>query len=168
MKLSKVRGAIHLARYLSLRGFDVWSLDLRGHGQSEKPKFFDSQYYAWGFEDFLKEEIPLALDYLRENALTKQIHWIGHSMGGVLLYCFLALGNSSQIKSGVIIGSSLDYSSSESGLRKIKKFKNLIRILRVIPLGITSKILSVFVGYCFNRLESFNYWPNNVERTARC
>ncbi len=78
-----------LARFLARRGFDVWMLELRGHGLSEPLRRRPS---AWTFDEFVRFDVPTALAYVRAQAGKLPV-WIGHSMGGMVVYA--ALGQDS-------------------------------------------------------------------------
>lgn len=80
------RYAWHLSRrsfsaYLASRGYDVWNLELRGHGLSR----------AYGsrlpkrFEDYVNEDVPAVAKALAE-AGHRRFFLLGHSMGGALAY----------------------------------------------------------------------------------
>ncbi len=73
-----------LARTLASVGFDVWSLELRGHGASDKPAWLTPFGWNYNFDDFLLRDIPAALDKVRQVTGRDKVFWIGHSMGGML------------------------------------------------------------------------------------
>src|SRR5512139_2866597 len=74
-----------LARFLARRGFDVWILELRGHGLSDPPQ---GRQRSWTFDDFVQYDVPTAIAYVRDQADRAPV-WIGHSMGGMVLYATL-------------------------------------------------------------------------------
>lgn len=74
-----------LARFLGRRGFDVWLLELRGHGLSEAPV---GRRLSWTFDDFVQHDVPAAIGYVRDQTGRAPV-WIGHSMGGMVLYATL-------------------------------------------------------------------------------
>lgn len=48
--------------------------------------------FDWDFDSFLLEDVPAAMDFVKEKAAPKdgKVLAIGHSMGGILLYCLLS------------------------------------------------------------------------------
>jgi pimeloyl-ACP methyl ester carboxylesterase len=74
-----------LARFLARRGFDAWVLELRGHGYSE---FAGEHRTGWTFDDLVELDFPTALRAVGERSGQRPV-WIGHSMGGILLYAAL-------------------------------------------------------------------------------
>ncbi len=154
---------VSLARHLAERGYDVWGVDLRGAGLSEKPGLFNGRRYGWSFDDYLLRDVPAAIRHVLEHSGAAKLHWIGLSMGGILLYAHLARGGSTDICSGVAIGSSLDYSRSKSEFHSLLPMRGLASKIPVIPLGPLVLLLAPLAGRIPNRLERFDYWPPNVE-----
>lgn len=104
--------SISLARYLQRRGFDVWSVSLRGAGQSTKPNLSQlKQLFRlnvsvfnpegllhrrpalirmnWTVDDHIDHDVPALLDYVCERTGHRQVHWIGHSMGAMIMFAYL-------------------------------------------------------------------------------
>lgn len=89
-----------LVQYLSKAGYDCWALDLRGRGESDTPS--DS----WSFDDYVKKDLPATVDYILEQTEYSKLHWIGHSMGGMLFYAVAgALKYQEKIGSAVTLAS---------------------------------------------------------------
>lgn len=83
-------------------GFDCWVIDLRGNRSSEPPPG-ESRFKA-DFDDFLYRDIPAALDFIEKKTGHHRIHWVGHSMGGMLLYAYASVFGSERILSGTTLG----------------------------------------------------------------
>jgi pimeloyl-ACP methyl ester carboxylesterase len=71
-----------LAAALSRAGFDCFSLDLRGHGDSH-PGRADAPR-RWTFDTYLAEDVPAALGAVREATGEDRVLWVGHSLGALL------------------------------------------------------------------------------------
>ena len=76
-----------LARFLARRGCDAWVLELRGHGYSEPATGRRSPTYT--FDDLVRFDVPAAVAYVRAQSGGRRPVWIGHSMGGMILYAAL-------------------------------------------------------------------------------
>lgn len=98
-----------LARFLTGEGYDVYSVELRGHGLSERPVRGSGRGWHWSFNDYCVRDLPAAYAAVLAHSGASRLHHIGHSMGGILLYARAALGEE-RVASGITIGSSLDYS----------------------------------------------------------
>ncbi|MFB6347350.1 MAG: alpha/beta hydrolase, partial [bacterium] len=73
-------GPCSVAKHLQSRGYDCWVVVLRGRGVSETPD------QSWNFDDFAQRDLPAAIDYVLEETGRDELHWVGHSMGGMLYY----------------------------------------------------------------------------------
>ena len=87
-----------LARFLARRGFDTWVLELRGRGYSESASGA-SQSRGWTFDDLVRFDVPAAIAHVQARCAGRRPVWIGHSMGGMVLYA--ALGERAALAASV-------------------------------------------------------------------
>jgi alpha-beta hydrolase superfamily lysophospholipase len=151
-----------LARHLAQRGYETIVLDLRGHGQSDRASLRGPRRYTWTFDDYLLSDVPAALREAARITQSHDVHWIGHSMGGLLLYAHLARGGAG-IRSGIAVGSSLDYSAGESGFHGLLRFRALLSAVPAVPIGLVARAAARFVGHVPTPFERFNVWSSNVD-----
>ena len=129
-------GHSSLAVHLAKMGHDVWVLELRGHGRSyPKPTWLQTflaqgrnEGGSWSIMKYIDNDLPAAVNYVRNHTHAKKVHWVGHSMGGVVIYSWLGLhkGNTQDFASIVTIGSALDHSKHHNNeLDKGKKPANM-------------------------------------------
>ncbi|HEX9289693.1 MAG TPA: alpha/beta hydrolase [Anaeromyxobacteraceae bacterium] len=71
-----------LAAHLAAAGFDCFALDLRGHGGSRPARRGAPR--SWTFDDYLRLDVPAALDAVRAATGSPRVLWVGHSQGGLL------------------------------------------------------------------------------------
>jgi alpha-beta hydrolase superfamily lysophospholipase len=153
-----------LAEYLRSKGHDVWVAELRGFGQSAGPRLLLSDSdLRWGFDDHLDSDLDAVLDHVTEQTGKDSAHWVGHSMGGMLIEAYLGRNHSRKIASAVVIGSPVDFSKMNS-----PSFKRLLRmrwVLRLFPFnplipmakcfmplgGIAPNILSAY--FCLENID---------------
>lgn len=89
-----------LAQYLRRQGYECWAIDLRGRVEGS------SLGGSWGFDEYVREDLPAALDFITDKTGKNAVHWVGHSMGGMLYLALTgAYGESERIRSGVTLGS---------------------------------------------------------------
>lgn len=75
-----------LAQTLADRGFDIWMVELRGHGRSYFPDTWDAPSYDWNVESYIVYDVPAVIAYVKEHTQSESVFWIGHSMGGMVVY----------------------------------------------------------------------------------
>ncbi len=147
-----------MARWLARRGHDVWMPELRGHGGSRVGR------YDWCLDDYLERDLPAILEGIQTYSGREALHWVGHSMGGILLMCYGAMTGRGPIKSGVAIGSALDLGVGNSGFSSLLKLRPLIEPLVAIPYGSLAHLMAPTLGKGgLEAVETFNVWPDNVE-----
>jgi alpha-beta hydrolase superfamily lysophospholipase len=71
-----------LANHLAIAGFDVFNLDLRGHGRSLQlgPRRSRS------VEDYVSEDLPTAIGEVQSLSGGRPVFVVGHSLGGLVAY----------------------------------------------------------------------------------
>jgi pimeloyl-ACP methyl ester carboxylesterase len=86
--------------YLSSKGYDVWTLDLRGCGDSHRKNRFlrfvgfdlkkdaEDPYY-WTLDDYAQYDLPAVIDFVCRETAKDKVTWIGHSMGGMVMFAYL-------------------------------------------------------------------------------
>ncbi|MET1077748.1 MAG: alpha/beta fold hydrolase [Pseudomonas sp.] len=69
-----------LGPFLARAGFDVWILEMRGHGLSSRNQDYRHNQVA----DYARYDLPAVAAFVREQS-GQVPHWIGHSLGGITL-----------------------------------------------------------------------------------
>ena len=77
---------LSIVRYLAARGHHVFAIDLRGAGESEKIGLLSHKRYQWNFDSYSRYDIPVCIDGALRISGAAKLHWVGHSMGGMLGY----------------------------------------------------------------------------------
>lgn len=160
--LGPVAGAPRsLARYLAARGFDSFVVELRGSGRSECPA------QGWDFGHHLTEDLAALVSWVLETTGREQLHWVGHSMGGLLLFCYGIQFGCEQLASGVTVASALDYRTGATGFRSLLRLRPVLERLPSVPYGALVHAVSPVVGRRVGTpLESFNVVRENIEPWA--
>jgi pimeloyl-ACP methyl ester carboxylesterase len=92
---------IGLARYLVEAGFDVWLMEMRGHGLSPR----NLAYKDNSLEHYAVSDVPAINEFVIEKTGLKPV-WLGHSLGGVLISTAIAAGTlpEHQVAAIVLLG----------------------------------------------------------------
>ena len=160
--LSANRFAFHwpgrsLAAYLSAYGFDAYVAELRGAGESTP------NHPTWSFHDYLEQDVPALLDAVREASGRDRVHFVGHSMGGILMMCHGILTGAAGLLSGTALGSALDYGHGASGFGPLLKVRPLLEQITSLPWGQAMRALAPLLARLPDPLAGFNFHPDNAE-----
>lgn len=92
----------HLPEQLAARGYEVFICDLRGSGASQKKgligavnsglrqtPFLEVGEGWWNVDDLVKYDVPAILDYVKAETGRDRVNWVGHSLGGMLMFAYL-------------------------------------------------------------------------------
>jgi predicted alpha/beta hydrolase len=152
-----------LARFLARTGFDVWVLEPRGCGVSH-PGPGCARPRSWTFDDLAGFDLPAAVGHVA--AMTgRDVTWVGHSMGGLLLYAYLGRGaeHAHRLRAGVTIASPVVFPATSATLfRDIGLFLLSLPLSEVIYQRWVLTALWTLVGWSSALRVGMN--PENVER----
>jgi poly[(R)-3-hydroxyalkanoate] polymerase subunit PhaC len=131
-----------LVNHLARAGFDVYNVDLRGRGRSahlgaRRPR---------SVLDFVREDVPAALDEIRRHSGPRPIFLVGHSLGGVVAYC-VAVDRRADVAGVVTLGSPYHFTRGSRWLAGLSvAFLALDRRFRfpnlAVPLGTFGSVMS--------------------------
>lgn len=80
-----------LARYFASKGREVWTLSLRGTGDSEGADVEKGRPH-YTMDAFWQQDLPAAIGYVRSQTGAPLVDYVGHSMGGMVAYAYLSQG----------------------------------------------------------------------------
>jgi pimeloyl-ACP methyl ester carboxylesterase len=115
-----------LVDYLVERGYDCWTVDLRGC-YSSVPPYGHGPHEAC-FDDYLYKDLPPVVQHIRRTTGYGQLHWIGHSLGGMLLYGYVQAFGEKHIASATTMASPLGFEGT-----KLKFPVLLLPLMRWFP-----------------------------------
>ncbi|WIA31163.1 hypothetical protein OEZ86_001173 [Tetradesmus obliquus] len=156
---------VSLADYLAGKGWDVWTCELRGNGMSDKPSLFGGRSRWWAIDDHVEKDVPAILRFVLKETHARQAHFLGHSMGGMILCGVMARVDTTtaKIRSCIAVGSGLFL--EESWWRLFERFKPLSRTLWTVPSGSMLRAYSrlMFGPWRIPYIDALYFWPSNVD-----
>jgi pimeloyl-ACP methyl ester carboxylesterase len=76
-----------LAHAFADAGFEVYSLDWRGAGDSRPPR--ELGRFDFDADDLILQDSPAVLDLVLRETEAEELFWVGHSLGGLVGYAVL-------------------------------------------------------------------------------
>ena len=134
------------ANRLAHAGFDVFNLDLRGHGRSRHYSAQRSQ----GVEDYVGQDLPAAIEEIQVLSGRRNVWVIGHSLGGLVAYASAPMLEGAV--SGIVsIGSPYHLGSGSLTLGALAYFFRALAVARPLnaplplaPVGATMSLMRRF------------------------
>jgi pimeloyl-ACP methyl ester carboxylesterase len=127
---------VSLARHLRAAGFDTWVMELRGHGGSVRREDGGRAGYDWSLDDYIQRDLPAAVAHVRRATGAAQVHYFGHSMGGMILYGACAAQGGSWCRSAVVTDAPATFGPLKRRARIGRAYAKLFRVvppLLVLP-----------------------------------
>ncbi len=94
---------LSLAEFLADHGFNCYIPALRGARRSQKPA------NGWSLDDLVERDVPAVIRTVVAHSRSDAIHWVGHSLGGILLMMHAAERPEVPVDGFVAVASGLDY-----------------------------------------------------------
>jgi predicted alpha/beta hydrolase len=154
-----------LARYLARCGFDAWVVELRGRGMSHAlPGCRHPQ--SWTFDDLVRIDVPAAIEFVQRHVGHPRLCWIGHSMGGMVIYAYLGLAREQgMLAAAVTLASPIGFAPMASQLtRQLGELLLALPFPARIPQRVVLGALWQLVGR--TRALEVGMNPDNVDRAV--
>lgn len=122
---------VGLAPFLTGRGYDLWVLELRGHGRSPKGPTFSSITA----EQHIKQDLPAAVRYVLQ-VTGKPVFLVGHSAGGIFIAAALSAGclEANSLLGVALFGAQISYGERFLKVPPLAWFLTLLlRVLGKVP-----------------------------------
>jgi lysosomal acid lipase/cholesteryl ester hydrolase len=167
----------HLPSQLVARGYDVFLVDLRGSGESARlgrvgqinAKLRETPLLEWGERRWTVDEmsafdVPAVLDYVKAATGQERVNWIGHSLGGMLLFPYLEQSPDGwRIANFIGMGSTVIL--AETPQRDMLRANRGLRLLTsVVSTGRIGRPLMFFRFPGLDRIDEFYFTAENVDR----
>ncbi|MCB9556070.1 MAG: alpha/beta fold hydrolase [Deltaproteobacteria bacterium] len=162
---------INLADYLSDRGHDVWVVELRGAGRSRPPHWPLRRRKSFDFDDYVQRDAPALIRTVLDFTGATSLHWVGHSMGGMIAYAAMVHFDSRAFRSLVAIAAPTFTDIQNPWLDMALYARPLLKVVRFLPqrpagyLGaVFPRTATHFLGQLVANAEQMD--PEHVRRLA--
>jgi polyhydroxyalkanoate synthase len=135
-----------MANHLARAGFDVFNLDLRGHGRSRHL----GAHRCCGLDDYVQEDLPAAIEEVQALSGGRPVWIVGHSLGGLVAYASAPRMNGA-IAGVASIGSPYHLTRGSLTLGALGFFFRALKVaplpnapLPLAPVGLTMRLMRRF------------------------
>lgn len=101
------------SNFLASQGYDVFNLDLRGRGRSRR----FGALHDTGLDDYIRDDLPAAIQSVLRHSGHSQVCLIGHSMGGLISYCVSGSSMRDHVSGVITLGSPYRFGEGSVFLR---------------------------------------------------
>ena len=166
-----------LPKQLLADGYEVFIFDFRGSGESTKaglPAFLNRgirqtpllEYAegAWTVDDIVNYDVPAILGHVQRQTGKDQVNWVGHSLGGMLLFAYLeTTAEPSRIANFVAMGSTITLAKAPER-DMLKANRQLRKLSTVASPGRLGRPLTFFRLPFLASIDRFYYTAANVDK----
>ncbi len=167
----------HLPAQLTARGYEVYVFDIRGSGENGQVGWHDRanrrirQTFLrefgereWTVDDLVRFDMPAILKFVERDSGHDRVNWIGHSLGGMVVFPYLELGpEPGRIANFVGMGSTII--QAEIPQRDMLRANLGLRALTLVASpGRLGRPLSYFKMPGMDIIDRFYYSNENVDR----
>ena len=167
----------HLPSQLAARGYDVFVVDMRGSGASHRvgitgrinqilrqTPIREVGGRDWTVDDEAKYDVSAILEYVERETGSREINWVGHSLGGMLMFPFLEMSpESSRVANFIDMGGVAMVTETVD----ISKMRKADKMLRTLSLGLSTGRLGRPMMYgrlgFMEKIDRFYYTAANVD-----
>ncbi len=145
------------AQHLVGLGYAVYSMDLRGRGGSDGPH--TGRGKQWSVDDYLLCDLPAATEYIIAQHGVEKLHWVGHSMGGILGFFYQIRHKAANLQSFTTFASALNYTYST--INHFRSWLDYISAMQYFPVNRFWRPMQALAG--FNTVWNRFLWnPENM------
>jgi pimeloyl-ACP methyl ester carboxylesterase len=166
----------NLPSRLTARGYEVYVFDIRASGENGRPgrqdrinrflrqtPFRERGESGWTVDDVVSYDMPAILDYVERDTGQRRVNWVGHSLGGMMVFPFLERNiHPERIANFIGMGSTIiqaktprnDMLAANGGIRAL---------LHVASAGRLGRPLTFYKMPGMEKIDRFYYSVDNVD-----
>jgi pimeloyl-ACP methyl ester carboxylesterase len=152
-----------LAKYLWNLGWDVWIVELRGAGHSTKPRIWEWMTKRWNFDHYVLNDLPAAVSFVLKESGHAKLHWIGHSMGGILVYPFLKTQGDQNIKSITTAASPLTVDHKPGYFKWTTPLDPLFKVVPLMPYRTLAELIRLNADWLYKLRKPMLFEKENMD-----
>lgn len=168
----------HLPAQLNDAGYDVFVVDMRGSGGSHRigtvgwvnsglresilPELKNDE---WNMDDEALHDVPAILEYVCRTSGKSRVHWVGHSLGGMLMFAFFERSpDTSKVATFTAMGAPACIADSPERWQMLRANRGIRKLLTTVSTGRIARPMSFIRLPGLDRVDRFYYTAANVEK----
>jgi lysosomal acid lipase/cholesteryl ester hydrolase len=168
----------HLPGQLASRGYEVFLVDMRGSGASHRAglpgrinkvlrqtPIREVGARDWTVDDEAKYDVPAILAYVKRETGSDRVNWIGHSLGGMLMFPFLEFSPEADRIANFVDMGGVAMVVDTPDIRQMRKAD---KALRALSIGLSTGRLGRPMMYGrlpgLEMIDRFYYTAANVDK----
>ena len=174
----------YLPAQLTARGYEVFVFDFRGSGESARvgvlgrinaelrqTPFLELGETKWTVDEIIKYDVPAVLNYVQDATGSDRVNWVGHSLGGMLVFPYLELSPERwRIANFVAMGATITFADNPETkgqqLRMLRANRGLRKLASVLSTGRLGRPLMFMRIPGLDKIDKFYYTAENVDKTT--
>ena len=167
----------HLPHQLNARGYDVYVVDMRGSGASRRvgpvgrinslirqTPLLEIGDGEWSVDDEAFHDVPAILDYVCRDSGKPSVNWVGHSLGGMLLFPYLEMTpEPRRIETFVAMGAPAVLANAPDNFM-LGANRSLRKLLRVVSTARMARPMVIARPPGLDQIDRLYYSAENVDR----
>jgi len=125
----------------------------------------DPRALNWTVDDYVEYDVPAILAKVREQTGAPAVHWVGHSLGGIIIYAYVARHGGDGLVTITTLGSPLTIPQPPNNfLSAFRDNKNLLKVVFLLvnaSVPVSLRVLDQRAG-----MAAAMYNPRNVDRSV--
>ncbi|CAG7835976.1 unnamed protein product [Allacma fusca] len=141
---------------LADRGFDVWLGNSRGNDYSQRHLWYSmnsTEFWDFSFHEMGVYDLPAVIDFVLKTTGTKQLSYVGHSMGTTMFFIGMDRHKRLQEKVRKMV--------AMAPVAYLSHIKTPMKVMALFPNGIYSALTQIFSGGRI-MFTPFNNWLKKV------
>jgi pimeloyl-ACP methyl ester carboxylesterase len=166
----------HLPSQLTARGYEVFVVDMRGSGASRRAGTVGSLNSVlrhtpaleigmreWDVDDEAFHDVPAILDHIERATGHTRVNWVGHSLGGMLVFPFLERSpHAHRMATFVAMGSPVVMVSAPE-TKMLNANRNLRGLLRLLSTSRSARWMAMGRPPGLDKIDRLYYSAENVD-----
>lgn len=160
---------------LRKEGYFVYVLHLRGrklegknsNGKDDETTYpgywFGKTYNDYSFDDYMDKDVDAAISYVLKDTRAEKVNWIGHSMGGMVIYARAGSLGESRIANLVTLGSPFSFPFRPKKLSYLGFLQPILNFNPTVPVGSLASFSS-YTPFEYYYIMSLYYYPENIDK----